>query len=366
MLAQDSSHNAIKTSNIIGISKDNIQEIIKENKAQSFRAQQLWHWLYNKGIKSFTEISNLNKELILHLQENYTILRPKIVTEQRSKDGTIKWLLELADKNQIETVFIPEEKRGTLCISSQVGCSLTCSFCHTGTQKMVRNLLAGEIIGQIMLAKDVLNDWPANKENKRITNIVLMGMGEPLINYYNVVKAVNIMTAPDGLNLSKRRVTLSTSGVVPNIVRFGEDTGISLAVSLHATNDELRNTLVPINRKYPIKELIAACKAYPKHDKHRRITFEYVMLKDINDSDQNAHELINLVKDLHAKINLIPFNPWPGSNYLCSDLERIKRFSKIIYDADIEAPVRTPRGQDILAACGQLKSASVKNVTKEI
>lgn len=319
------------------------------------------------GVKEFSEIKNMPKELLNELSKKYTFTRDSIALEQESSDGTIKWLIDLASKNnstnnQIETVFIPEKNRGTLCISSQIGCTLNCSFCHTGTQKLVRNLTADEIVSQLLIAKDRLDDWHRNNPNniRKITNVVLMGMGEPLYNFDNVKKALLIMTDCDGLAFSKRRVTLSTSGIVPFIERVGNEIGVSLAVSLHATNDEVRDILVPINKKYPIKELINACENYPRLKNSSKITFEYVMLKDVNDSLTDAKALIKLLRNIPAKINLIPFNPWPGSNYICSDMEQIKKFSAVINNAGLSAPIRKPRGQDILAACGQLKSETLR------
>jgi 23S rRNA (adenine2503-C2)-methyltransferase len=285
------------------------------------------------------------------------LARPQIAQQQQSNDGTIKWLLRLHDGQEVESVFIPEEDRGTLCISSQVGCTLNCRFCHTGTQALVRNLTIAEILGQVLLAKDVLQDWPADRPNRRVTNIVFMGMGEPLYNYDNVAAAIRRLIDQDGLNFSKRRVTLSTAGVVPMIVKVGAELGISLAVSLHAARDVVRDEIVPLNRKYKIAELLAACRAYPS-DRFRRITFEYVMLDGVNDALEDAKRLIHLIQGIPAKLNLIPFNPWPGSAYQCSTPQRIAEFSAILRAAGISAPVRTPRGQDILAACGQLKSAS--------
>lgn len=346
--------------NLIELSKEALKDEILQLGHPAFHAKQIWHWLYHQGATSFDHMSNLSKALRTSLQERFSLYRPIIALEQCSTDGTIKWLLRLHDGNEVEAVFIPEADRGTLCISSQVGCTLTCSFCHTGTQRMVRNLNSDEITGQVLLARDRLGDWPSNKIPRRLTNVVMMGMGEPLLNYENVIKAISQITDTDGIGLSKRRVTLSTSGIVPNIIRCGIDTGVNLAISLHATTDLLRNELVPINKKYPLAQLLDACHHYPNNDQYRRITFEYVMLKDINDSDDDAKRLVALIKNIPAKVNLIPFNPWPGSKYTCSDAPRIKAFSNIIYKAGIEAPVRTPRGQDILAACGQLKSESVR------
>lgn len=344
---------------IIGVDKAVLRDFFIDHNQPVFRVTQVEKWLYNQGVSSFDAMNNLSKELRILLHESFSLSRPDIVTEQKSKDGTVKWLLKFTDGNEVETVFIPEKSRGTLCISSQVGCSLTCSFCHTGTQRMVRNLTADEIISQVLLARDRLNDWPSDKPSRQITNIVLMGMGEPLLNYDNVKQAVLTLTNPEGMSFSKRRVTLSTSGIVPNIVRIGTETGVNLAISLHATHDELRDELVPINKKYPIAVLLEACKHYPSADKNRRITFEYVMLADVNDSEEDAKRLVKLLHNIPAKVNLIPFNPWPGSQYICSKADVIERFSEILEKSGIEAPIRTPRGSDILAACGQLKSESL-------
>lgn len=336
-------------------------------KHSSMRTKQLWNWTFLGGVKEFSEIKNMPKDLLSELSKKYTFMRDSIALEQKSSDGTIKWLINLESKNnstnnQIETVFIPEENRGTLCISSQIGCTLNCSFCHTGTQKLVRNLTADEIVSQLLIAKDRLDDWHRNNPNniRKITNVVLMGMGEPLYNFDNVKKALLIITDCDGLALSKRRVTLSTSGIVPFIERVGNEIGVSLAVSLHAATDEVRDILVPINKKYPIRELINACENYPRLKNSSKITFEYVMLKDVNDSLTDAKALIKLLRNIPAKINLIPFNPWPGSNYICSDMEQIKKFSAVLNNAGLSAPIRKPRGQDILAACGQLKSETLR------
>jgi 23S rRNA (adenine2503-C2)-methyltransferase len=339
------------------------------------RAGQLWSWLYARGAASFDAMSDVSKELRGTLGQAYTLARPEIAAEQVSADGTRKWLLRLQKRGhearapEIETVYIPEPDRGTLCISSQVGCTLTCSFCHTGTQRLVRNLTADEIVGQILVARDALGDWPgaAPPEDglmpateRKITNVVLMGMGEPLYNFGNVRDAMAIGADSAGLAFSKRRITLSTSGVVPEIERWGAEAGTMLAISLHATRDELRDKLVPINRKYPIAELMAACRAYPGLSNARRITFEYVMLKGVNDSLAEAKALVKLVSGIPAKINLIPFNPWPGAGYACSDWEQIERFAEVVNRAGYASPVRTPRGRDIMAACGQLKSESLK------
>jgi len=336
------------------------------------RTSQIWHWLYFRGATDFSAMRNVSKALRQALSERFTLARPEIVTEQVSQDGTRKWLLRFPPRGagrpvEVETVYIPEEGRGTLCVSSQVGCTLTCTFCHTGTQRMVRNLTAEEIVQQILIARERLGDFPdaaipqgavVPSEGRLVSNVVMMGMGEPLYNFDNVRDALLIAADGDGIALSRRRITLSTSGVVPEIVRMGEATGTMLAISLHAVRDELRDELVPINRKYPIAELMEACRSYPGLSNARRITFEYVMLKDVNDSLAEAKELVKLLKGIPAKINLIPFNPWPGAPYECSDWERIEAFAEVVNRAGYASPIRTPRGRDILAACGQLKSAS--------
>jgi 23S rRNA (adenine2503-C2)-methyltransferase len=340
------------------------------------RFGQLWNWIYTRGAQDFSELTNIAKALRADLDARFTLARPEIAAEQISEDGTRKWLLKLQPQRpgerapEIEAVYIPEPDRGTLCISSQVGCTLTCTFCHTGTQRLVRNLTAEEIIGQILVARDRVGDWPgasgpADKRGipeseRKITNIVLMGMGEPLYNFENVKAAMAVASDPSALSFSKRRITLSTSGVVPMIERAGAEMGAMLAISLHAVRDELRDELVPINRKYPIAELLAACRAYPGLSNARRITFEYVMLKGVNDSIAEAKELVRLLAGIPAKINLIPFNPWPGTRYQCSDWGQIERFADIVNRAGYASPIRTPRGRDIMAACGQLKSASEK------
>jgi 23S rRNA (adenine2503-C2)-methyltransferase len=338
------------------------------------RVGQLWNWLYVQGATDFACMTNIAKEFRAELDQSFTLARPLIVTEQVSSDGTRKWLLRLDDGKEIETVYIPEEDRGTLCISSQVGCTLTCSFCHTGTQRLVRNLTPPEIVGQIMVARDRLGDWPGAvaedprgipDTERKITNVVLMGMGEPLYNFDNVRDAMAIAADGEGLSVSKRRITLSTSGVVPEIPRWGEEAGTMLAISLHAVRDELRDTLVPINKKWPIKDLLDACRAYPGLSNAKRITFEYVMLKGVNDSIADAKELVRLLAKIPAKINLIPFNPWPDAPYECSDWERIEKFGEVVNRAGYASPVRSPRGRDIMAACGQLKSASVKQRASE-
>ena len=343
------------------------------------RVQQLWHWIYVRGAQSFDEMTNVSKELRARLDAHYTLARPEAAAEQISVDGTRKWLLRLPGEqatgrpHEVECVYIPDDGRGTLCVSSQVGCTLNCSFCHTGTQRLVRNLTAGEIVGQVLVARDRLNDWVdrsttgegSPQSNRQITNIVMMGMGEPLYNFDAVRDALLVVADGDGIGISKRRITLSTSGVVSNIVRAGAEIGVMLAVSLHAVRDDLRDKLVPLNRKYPIAELLAACRDYPGLSNARRITFEYVMLKGVNDSLAEAKALVKLLKGIPAKINLIPFNPWPDSTYECSEWEQIEKFSEIIFNAGYASPVRTPRGRDILAACGQLKSASEKLTARE-
>jgi 23S rRNA (adenine2503-C2)-methyltransferase len=336
---------------------------------QRMRVSQLWSWLYVRGAADFAGMTDVAKELRLALAETFTLARPSIVTEQVSVDGTRKWLLRLDDGKEVETVYIPEADRGTLCISSQVGCTLACSFCHTGTQRLVRNLTPGEIVGQIMLARDRIGDWPGATPadarglpdaDRKITNVVLMGMGEPLYNFEQVRDACAIAADGEGLSISKRRITLSTSGVVPEIPRWGAEAGTMLAISLHAVRDDLRDTLVPINKKWPIADLLDACRAYPGLSNAKRITFEYVMLKGLNDSIADAKDLVRLLAHIPAKINLIPFNPWPGAPYECSDWERIEKFAEVVNRAGYASPVRSPRGRDIMAACGQLKSESVK------
>jgi 23S rRNA (adenine2503-C2)-methyltransferase len=349
--------------------------------ALKMRVQQLWHWMYVRGVQGFHEMSNVSKELRALLDSNFTLARPQVAAEQISLDGTRKWLLRLPGEHageaphEVECVYIPEPDRGTLCLSSQVGCTLNCSFCHTGTQRLVRNLTAGEIVGQIMVARDRLGDWaaqrPAVNDRSRgngarlVSNIVMMGMGEPLYNLAAVRDALLVAADGEGIAISKRRITLSTSGVVPNIARAGAEIGCMLAVSLHAVRDGLRNELVPLNRKYPIEELLEACRHYPGLSNARRITFEYVMLKGVNDSAADARTLVRLLKGIPAKINLIPFNPWPGTKYECSDWDQIEKFSEIVFNAGYASPVRTPRGRDILAACGQLKSATEKLSARE-
>jgi 23S rRNA (adenine2503-C2)-methyltransferase len=347
----------------------------------NMRVRQVWHWLYVRGAVSFDAMTSISKELRVELENRFTLARPAVTAEQVSRDGTRKWLLRLPGENpnerphEVECVYIPETGRGTLCVSSQVGCTLNCTFCHTGTQRLVRNLTAGEIVGQIMVARDRLGDWPGGRQpegasvptdgGRLVTNIVMMGMGEPLYNFEAVRDALLVTADNEGLAISKRKITVSTSGVVPNISRTGEEIGVMLAVSLHAVRNELRNELVPLNRKYPIEALLDACRNYPGLTNAKRITFEYVMLKGINDSLSDAKALVRLLAGIPAKINLIPFNPWPGTRYECSDWETIEKFSEVVFNAGYSAPVRTPRGRDILAACGQLKSATEKLSARE-
>jgi 23S rRNA (adenine2503-C2)-methyltransferase len=402
---------------LVGLSRAALGQALEEigvpPAQRKMRVQQLWHWLYVRGATRFDQMTNVSKDLRGRLDDRFTLTRPEVVAEQVSVDGTRKWLLRLAGEHpgekphEVECVYIPEPDRGTLCLSSQVGCTLTCSFCHTGTQRLVRNLTAGEIVGQIVLARDRLGDWPQatpahphpslprpnpglpglgsivrksgrpdlrrgrvrvgddGKGTRLVSNIVMMGMGEPLYNFEAVRDALLVTADGEGIGISKRRITLSTSGVVPQIARAGAEIGCMLAVSLHAVGDDLRNELVPLNRKYPIADLLAACRAYPGLSNARRITFEYVMLKGVNDSLADARALVRLLKGIPAKINLIPFNPWPGTKYECSDWDQIEKFSEIIFNAGYASPVRTPRGRDILAACGQLKSATEKLSARE-
>ena len=329
-------------------------------KSASMRVNQLWNWVYVHGARDFASMTNLVRDFRALLEHSFTLVRPEIVTAQVSEDGTRKWLLRAGPGLEFETVYIPEKGRGTLCVSSQVGCTLTCRFCHTGTQKLVRNLTPDEILGQVIIAKDALEDWPSTAPGRKVTNIVMMGMGEPLYNFDHVKAALAIVMDGDALALSKRRVTLSTAGVVPMIARAGHEIGSSLAISLHAVRDDIRNEIVPINKKYPIEQLMEACRTYPGASNARRITFEYVMLKDVNDSLADARALVKLVAGIPAKINLIPFNAWPGAPYECSDWSQIEKFAEIVNRAGYASPVRTPRGRDIMAACGQLKSESVK------
>ena len=346
---------------LVGLSREEMGAALAELGLPAFRTKQIWHWIYCRGETDFEAMTTLAKPLRAELAERFVVSRPEIASVQTSQDRTRKWLLGFGDGKQAETVFIPEEDRGALCVSSQVGCTLNCSFCHTGTQAWVRNLSAGEIVGQVMLARDSYDEWPSagtGEDGRLLSNIVLMGMGEPLYNYDNVVKAMNIVMDMEGIAISRRRITLSTAGVVPKIADVGRDLGVRLAISLHAVTDELRDILVPINRRYPIKELLQALRDYPGGRNARRITFEYVMLKGINDSEADARALVKLVRGIPAKMNLIPFNPWPGAPYECSTEASIRRFAEIVNAAGYASPVRTPRGRDILAACGQLKSAS--------
>ncbi|MBY8332867.1 23S rRNA (adenine(2503)-C(2))-methyltransferase RlmN [Qipengyuania pacifica] len=366
---------------LIGLPKDRIRELFDEAgldaKQAKLRAKQVFHWLYHRGVTDFEAMTDIAKTMRPWLAERFFIGRPDVVEAQHSTDGTRKWLLRTSDGHEFEMVFIPDADRGTLCVSSQVGCTLNCRFCHTGTMRLVRNLTPGEIVGQVMLARDALGEWPKGSmagleveedsaqytsDGRLLTNIVMMGMGEPLYNFDNVKGALKLVMDGEGLALSKRRITLSTSGVVPAMERCGEEIGVNLAVSLHAVTKEIRDEIVPLNKKYGIDELLEACAAYPGASNARRITFEYVMLKDKNDTDEHAHELVRLLKHykLPAKVNLIPFNPWPGAPYECSTPERVKRFSEIVFEHGISAPVRTPRGRDIDAACGQLKTAAEK------
>jgi 23S rRNA (adenine2503-C2)-methyltransferase len=364
-----------------GALSDALGEIGVPERERRMRVSQLWHWIYFRGARDFEAMTNVSKDLRARLADQFTLERPEVVVEQVSSDGTRKWLIRLpADTpgekpHDIEAVYIPESDRGTLCISSQVGCTLSCTFCHTGTQRLVRNLYASEIVAQVMIARDRLGEWPgatraegtaSEAEAPRlITNIVFMGMGEPLYNFDGVKESIETIADGEGVSIGKRRITVSTSGVVPMIEPLGNDVGTMLAISLHATRDELRDELVPLNKKYPIKELLDACRAYPGASNSRRITFEYVMLKGVNDTPKDAKELVKLLKGIPAKINLIPFNPWPGTKYECSDWETIEQFSEIVFTAGYASPVRTPRGRDILAACGQLKSDTQKLSARE-
>ncbi|UWR39991.1 23S rRNA (adenine(2503)-C(2))-methyltransferase RlmN [Phaeobacter inhibens] len=352
--------------NLVGLTRDQLRETLiahgTPEKQAKMRVGQIWQWIYQWGKRDFAEMTNLAKAYRADLDEHFEIATPEVVSKQVSTDGTRKYLVRIAGGHEVEVVYIPEEGRGTLCISSQVGCTLTCSFCHTGTQKLVRNLTAAEIVGQIMMARDDLDEWPVpgapKDETRLLSNIVLMGMGEPLYNFENVRDAMKIAMDPEGISLSRRRITLSTSGVVPEIARTAEEIGCLLAVSFHATTDEVRDKLVPINKRWNIEVLLEALRAYPRLTNSERITFEYVMLNGVNDSDEDAHRLVELIKGIPAKVNLIPFNEWPGSPYTRSSNNRIHAFANIIYQAGYASPIRTPRGEDILAACGQLKSAT--------
>jgi 23S rRNA (adenine2503-C2)-methyltransferase len=345
---------------LIGMDRVELAQALAPLGVKPYRAKQIFRWIYNQGVSDFEAMTNLSKDLRKTLAERFTVSRLDISTHQRSEDGTQKWLMRFADGHEAEAVHIPEPERGTLCVSSQVGCTLTCSFCHTGTQRLVRNLTAAEILGQIMIARDSFDEWPTPQLDRKVSNIVMMGMGEPLYNFDNVKKALLITLDHEGLSISKRKITLSTSGVVPLIERCGAEIGVQLAISLHAVRDDLREVLVPINRKWPIAELLAACKNYPGSRNARRVTFEYVMLKGVNDTPADARELVRLIRDIPSKVNLIPFNPWPGAIYECSTEAAIDAFNEIVNGAGITTRVRRPRGRDILAACGQLKSESVR------
>jgi 23S rRNA (adenine2503-C2)-methyltransferase len=345
---------------LVGLNRAELAALMAELGEPAFRARQLWHWIYYRGARDFSAMSNLAKDFRQRLADKFILGRPLVTTDLASIDGTRKWLLKFTDGQEVESVHIPEEDRGTLCVSSQVGCTLTCKFCHTGTQRLVRNLSAPEIVGQIMNARDRLGEWPSPKDGRQLSNIVMMGMGEPLYNFEEVAKALKIVMDGEGIAISKRRITLSTAGVVPMIERCGRELGVNLAVSLHAVDDSLRDELVPINRKYPIAELMAALREYPGLSNARRITFEYVMLKGVNDSPAEARALVRLLKGIPAKVNLIPFNAWPGAPFDRSSPQAIADFSDIVFNAGYSSPVRQPRGEDIMAACGQLKSASLR------
>ncbi|MEM1194838.1 MAG: 23S rRNA (adenine(2503)-C(2))-methyltransferase RlmN [Pseudomonadota bacterium] len=379
-VARDVTPRADGRVDLIGLPRPRLRELFAkaglDARQAKLRSKQVFHWLYHRGVTDFAEMTDISKTMRPFLAERFVIGRPKIVEAQHSADGTRKWLLRTDDGHDFEMVFIPDETRGTLCVSSQVGCTLNCTFCHTGTMRLVRNLTPGEIVGQVMLARDALGEWPKGAmdfsddesavqytaDGRLLTNIVMMGMGEPLYNFEHVRDALRLVMDGDGLGLSKRRITLSTSGVIPAMERCGEEIGVNLAVSLHAVTKSVRDEIVPLNKKYGIEDLLQACADYPGASNARRITFEYVMLKDKNDSDEDAHELVRLLKkfDLPAKVNLIPFNPWPGAPYECSTPERVRAFSNIVFEGGISAPVRTPRGRDIDAACGQLKTAAQK------
>ncbi|MEP5938711.1 MAG: 23S rRNA (adenine(2503)-C(2))-methyltransferase RlmN [Erythrobacter sp.] len=386
-VARDITPRADGRVDLMGLPRTRIRELFSEagldEKQAKLRSKQIYHWIYHRGVTDFADMTDIGKTMRPWMTEHFVVARPEVVEAQHSTDGTRKWLLRTPDGHDFEMVFIPDADRGTLCVSSQVGCTLNCRFCHTGTMRLVRNLTPGEIVGQVMLARDALGEWPKGRmdgleegedaghysaDGRLLTNIVMMGMGEPLYNFDNVRDALKLVMDGEGLALSKRRITLSTSGVVPMMERCGEEIGVNLAVSLHAVSKDVRDEIVPLNKKYGIEELLQACADYPGASNARRITFEYVMLKDKNDSDEDAHELVRLLKkfDLPAKVNLIPFNPWPGANYECSDPDRIKSFSNIIFESGISGPVRTPRGRDIDAACGQLKTAAEKKSRAEL
>jgi 23S rRNA (adenine2503-C2)-methyltransferase len=363
---QDTTQATDARANLVGLDRAAFAAALAELGEKPFRAKQVWHWIYHRGARDFAAMTDLSKDLRAKLEKHFVVARPKIAREQTSADNTRKWLMEFTDGQKAETVFIPEDDRGAVCVSSQVGCTLTCRFCHTGTQRLVRNLTAAEIVGQFMVARDSYGEWPTPTDERRmLSNIVLMGMGEPLYNFENVATAMKIIMADDGIAVGKRRITLSTSGVVPEIHRCGAELGVNLAISLHAPDDDTRSVIMPINKKYPLKELMQACRDYPGASNARRITFEYVMLKGMNDTPAHAKALIKLVRDIHCKFNLIPFNPWPGTPYECSDTATIDAFAQILWNAGFTAPVRTPRGRDILAACGQLKTDSERLSAKE-
>ncbi|MBL8703812.1 MAG: 23S rRNA (adenine(2503)-C(2))-methyltransferase RlmN [Rhodospirillales bacterium] len=364
MAAPDNSRADGRTE-IVGLSREELAAAFAGIGLPAFRSRQVWHWVYHRGETDFEKMTTLAKDLRKALAEKFAVTRPGIARGQKSLDGTQKWLLKMPDGQEVECVHIPEDGRGALCVSSQVGCTLTCRFCHTGTQRLVRNLAAGEIVGQVMHARDQLGEWPSPPEGRLLSNIVMMGMGEPLYNYDNVAKALKIVMDNEGIAISRRRITLSTAGVVPMIRRCGAELGVKLAISLHAVTDEIRDRIVPINRKYPIAELLQACREYPGATNARRITFEYTMLKGVNDSVADAHALVKLIAGIPAKVNLIPFNAWPGAPFECSSNNQIAKFAAIVNDAGYASPVRTPRGRDILAACGQLKSDSVKQRISE-
>ena len=358
---------APEKTNLVGLSREELAAAVAAVGEKPFRTKQLWHWIYHQGATDFAQMTTLAKPLREKLAGIFEVRKPVVSREQTSNDRTRKWLVKFEDGNEAETVYIPEDDRGAICISSQVGCTLTCTFCHTGTQKLVRNLTSAEIVGQFMVARDSYGEWPTPMDGGRmISNIVMMGMGEPLFNYDNVSKALKIIMDGEGIALSKRRITLSTSGVVPMMEKCGADLGVNLAVSLHAVTDELRDVLVPINKKYPLKELIRACREYPGANNARRITFEYVMLKGVNDSEADARELLRLAKGIPVKFNLIPFNAWPGAPYECSTPEAMDKFVNILNDGGFSSPIRQPRGRDIMAACGQLKSASERERLKRM
>ena len=343
---------------LVGLSRGELETLLAEVGERPFRAKQVWHWIYHHGETDFAAMTTLSKAARAKLAERFIVGRPEAVGDHVSKDGSRKWLLRFGDGNEAETVFLPEEDRGALCVSSQVGCTLSCTFCRTGTQLLVRDLDAGEIVGQVLAARDATGEWPRAKNDRLMTNIVVMGMGEPLFNYDQVAKALRIIMDGEGISISKRRITLSTSGVVPLFQRLGSELGVNLAISLHAPNDQLRDRLVPINRKYPLAQLMKACRDYPGAHNARRITLEYIMLKGINDSPEHARELVRLVKDLPVKFNLLPFNAWPGAPFECSSSETMRSFARFLNDAGYSAPIRAPRGRDIMAACGQLRSDS--------